>query len=255
MKTNLTNQKRSGGIPPGLTFQKGWGRMKNWRDESGVIMVEAALYFPIVIFTMFAMIYFGMMKYQESILTFQVEKLAQMGGKEIAYPGYSAFTDDGSVESSAVDFKKDKDFSGEVAGYYERFNGHLYNEWEIGKNAYIDKRAELEERLSRMLSRSSFLTGVDSTAKVEVESYVIGRSIKVTATYGIKSPKFLEYVGVPMDLTLKTVVKRSASSPVELVRNVNLAIDLTNFLLKKLGIDGKVDQFLKKAEDIKNKIL
>ena len=45
---------------------------KYWSEESGVVMVEASIYFPMVIFTVFAMIYFGMVKYQESILTFQI---------------------------------------------------------------------------------------------------------------------------------------------------------------------------------------
>ena len=32
---------------------------RGWRSEDGVILVEASLYFPLVIFTVFAMIYFG----------------------------------------------------------------------------------------------------------------------------------------------------------------------------------------------------
>lgn len=226
--------------------------LKKWNSESGVILIEASIYFPIVIFTVFAMIYFGMAKYQESILTFQVQKLAVMGGKEIAYPGYEAFTEDGSVQSSAVDFKSGKDFSSEVENYYNRHSKHLYNEWKFN---YDQDRSRLEEELAGMLTQRSFLTGVTSEAVVDIHNYVIGKNITVKATYGLRSPRLLSIVGVPLDLTLKTNVIQSASNPVELVRNIDLATDLIDFLLERFGVKGRVDSFLKKVEDIKDKIL
>lgn len=223
-----------------------------FRNNKGAIMVEAAIYFPIVIFTVFAMIYLGMVKYQESILAFQVEKLAIMGGREIAYPGYVKFTEDGSLQSSAVDFKQESNFSSYMEDYYKGHSEHLYNEWKFN---YGQEASRLESELSQMLSQRSFLTGVNSTVKVDISNYVIAKQIKVEATYGFQSPKFLREVGVPVDLTLKTCVKQSAANPVDLVRNVDLAGDLINFLLERFGVKGRVDTFLKKVEDIKNKIL
>lgn len=225
---------------------------KKWKSESGIIMVEASIYFPIVIFTVFAMIYFGMVKYQESILTFQVEKLAIMGGREVAYPGYEVFNSNDSLASTSVDFKSESDFSSEMESYYAKHSEHLYNEWKFN---YGTEQSRLEEELSELLSKRSFLTGIETTAKVSISNYVIGKSITVKATYGLKSPKFLEYVGVPMDLTLKTNVTQSASNPTELVRNIDLATDLIDFLLERFGVKDRVDSFLKKVEDIKKKIL
>jgi hypothetical protein len=222
------------------------------KSESGIIMVEASIYFPIVIFTVFAMIYFGMVKYQESILTFQVEKLAVMGGHEVAYPGYEVFNSNDSLASTAVDFKSESDFSSEMELYYSKHSEHLYNEWRFN---YGTEQSRLEDELSELLSKRSFLTGIETTAKVSISNYVIGKSITVKATYGLKSPKFLEYVGVPLDLTLKTNVTQSASNPTELVRNIDLATDLIDFLLERFGVKDRVDSFLKKVEDIKKKIL
>lgn len=226
--------------------------LKHWKDESGVIIIEASIYFPIVIFTVFAMIYFGMVKYQESILTFQVQKLAIMGAKEIACQGYEVFIKDGALRSSAVDFQNGTDFSAEIKNYYNRHSKYLYNEW---KFQYDADRSRLEKELSQMLSARSFLTGVTSSCTVDINNYVIGRSITVKASYGLQSPKLLSIVGVPLDLTLKTKVTQSASNPVELVRNIDLATDLIDFLLERFGVKDRVDSFLKKAEDIKNKIL
>ena len=217
-----------------------------------MILVEASIYFPIVIFTVFAMIYFGMAKYQESILTFQVQKLASMGARQVAYPGYEVFDGNGSLQSSAVDFKGGEDFGAAVEQYYELHGKHLYDEWKV---QYGEDASQLEAELSEMLSQRSFLTGVESTAEVKISNQVIRRSIEVKAAYGLKSPRFLEYVGVPADLTLRTYVTQCASNPTELVRNVDLATDLISFLLERFGVKDRVDSFLQKAEDIKNKIL
>lgn len=226
--------------------------MKKWKDESGVILVEASIYFPIVIFTVFAMIYLGMVKYQESILAFQVQKVANLGAKEIAYPGYVNFADDGSVQSAAVDFKSETDFGPKMKEYYKGGSDHLYNEWKFN---YGGEEARLKEELEKLMNRKTFLTGIETTADVKIENYVIGRQITVEAEYGLKSPEFLKYIGVPVHLTLKTAVMQSASNPTELVRNIDLATDLINFLLEKFHMKGKVDAFLKKVEDVKNKIL
>lgn len=226
--------------------------MSRWRQEDGVIMVEASIYFPIVIFTVFAMIYFGMVMFQDSILTFQVQKLAVMGGREVAYPGYEAFADDGSLLSTAVDFKAESDFSAKIPEYHEGHSKHLYNEWRFD---YSGEEQKLERELSAMLSQRSFLTGVQSECDVKINNFVLGKIITVEASYGLKSPKFLEYVGVPMDLKLKSSVRQTSINPTELVRNIELAADLIDFLLDRFGVSGQVDSFLKKAEDIKNKIL
>ena len=58
-----------------------------------------------------------------------------------------------------------------------------------------------------------------------------------------------------MNLTLKSSVVQNASNPAELVRNIDLAADLIDFLLERFGVKDRVDSFLKKVEDIKDKIL
>jgi len=235
-----------------MYFLGGMYMSDRMKGERGAIMVEASIYFPIVIFTVFAMIYFGMVMFQDSILTFQVQKLATMGGREVAYPGYEAFSDDGSLFSTAVDFKAESNFSSKMSGYYEGHSEHLYNEWRFD---YAGEEQRLERELSDMLSKHSFLTGVQSDCEVHIENYVLGKSISVEASYGLKSPKFLSYVGVPLDLKLKSSIRQTASNPTEMVRNIELSADLIDFLLERFGVTDQVDSFLKKVEDIKNKIL
>lgn len=233
-----------------------------WRQESGAIMVEATIYYPIVIFVVFAMIYLGMVKYQETLVTYQVEKAAILGAREVAYQGYEVLETEKTKTSAGMDLEPGTAFSisdgkgtmdQETAKqYYEKRMEHLYHEWQFN---YSDEENRLKGELEEALKKKSFLTGVETTAEVEISNYVIGKSIRVSADYGLQSPRFLSYVGVPMKLTLRTSVTQSASNPAELVRNIDLAGDLIDFLLERFGVKDQVDSFLKKAEDIKNKIL
>lgn len=225
---------------------------KQWKNESGVIMVEASIYFPIVIFTVVAMIYLGMVKYQESILHFQTNRLATLGGREVTYQGYEVFVGDSLKSSSAVDFDAGSDFQSVIEDYYSLHSKHLYDEWNF---KYDTEQNTLEQQLSEMLSGRSFLTGIDTDVDVTIDNYVLGQSMKISAQYRLKSPKFLKYIGVPLDLNLKTEVKQNISNPTELVRNVDLANDLIEYLLERLGVKDRVDSFLKKAKDIMDKIL
>lgn len=241
-------------------------KKKEWfrrlKSQDGLIMLEASIYFPIVIFTVIAMIYFGMVKYQQSILTFQVQKIAVLGGREIAYQGYEAFESDQTKRSGAVDFESGATFSmGESGGslnadtvknYYNQHSEHLYNEWQFN---YSSEASRLKGELEEALTKRSFLTGIEATASVDISNYVIGKSLTVKATYGLKSPRFLSVVGVPLEFKIGTAVIQNASNSTEFVRNIDLAGDLINFLLEKFGVKDQVDGFLKKAEDIKNKIL
>lgn len=63
-------------------------KKKDNNTQRGAIMVEAAIYFPITIAVVMAVIYFGLFKMQESYFFFQVERAAMELARETAYPGY-----------------------------------------------------------------------------------------------------------------------------------------------------------------------
>ena len=143
--------------------------MKKWKDNRGVIMVEASIYFPIAIFTVFAMIYYGMMKYQESILAFEVQKMATIGAREAAYPGYEVFAEDGSLLSAAVDFKPGTDFNSKVKDYYAAYSEQLYDEWKFSFDEY-EVSAHLQGTM--VLPCSVTLKPVNVPFDVEMEQNV-----------------------------------------------------------------------------------
>lgn len=47
--------------------------------EKGAVMIEAAIVFPIVLLTVFALIYLGLFKLQEMAMLYQVQRVAHQG--------------------------------------------------------------------------------------------------------------------------------------------------------------------------------
>ena len=63
------------------------------KREKGAVMVEAVIIFPIVLFTVFFLIYLGLFKLQEMATLYQVQRVAHQGALAVASPGYEKLGD------------------------------------------------------------------------------------------------------------------------------------------------------------------
>ena len=108
-------------------------KKKDNNTQRGAIMVEAAIYFPITIAVVMAVIYFGLFKMQESYFFFQVERAAMELARETAYPGYDKFTPDKPMENTRVDFDwEDGPTESQVKNYYSSYKGSASNIYRWG---------------------------------------------------------------------------------------------------------------------------
>ena len=223
--------------------------MKNGR-ESGAIAVEAALYFPITIGIVMAIIYLGLFKIQESYFFFQVERAASMAAREAAYPGYEEFQEEGLLESSAIDFSwEDGPSKSAVEKYYDAYGGSLTKLYRIGVSS---KTAERLEKYEQALEKTSALFALGTIeGTVQMDNQILSKSIYVQIRYKIPTPGILQYLGVKDSLTLYAGAYQPVMNSTDFVRNVDLACDLGNFLLKKLGLDGKANEFIQKFNKVK----
>ena len=209
--------------------------------ERGAMMVEAALVFPTVILTVLAMMIFGMMKFQETLVQFGTQKIATSMAKELSYPNYEQYL--GKSEGLDID----------VTSLPNKENVHTY----FAKNKLYAAfgrevtapRNKYEEELVRFIKEYSFLAGMDVVPNVTVEGFLVPM-VKVEAEYRVKLPKFLGYIGLPDSITMGSASYAYASDPTEFVRNVDIAVDVTQFLLQKLGLDGKVEVFMEKLQSV-----
>ena len=109
---------------------------ENNNSETGAIMVEAAIYFPITIGIVMVVLYFGLFKLQESYFFFQVERAATELAREASYPGYDSFTDENPLKNSKVDFDWENGPSeSQTKSYYAAYKAVLRRstdgEWTI----------------------------------------------------------------------------------------------------------------------------
>ena len=223
--------------------------MKN-NQESGAIIVEASLYFPITIGIVMAVIYLGLFKIQESYFFFQVERVASMVAREVAYPGYDEFEEEGLLESSSIDFSwEDAPSEQAVKRYYDAYNGSLTKIYRWGVSS---KNVDRLSRYQKALEKTSALFSLGTTeATVRIDSKILSKSVYAEIRYRIPTPGILRYLGLKDTLTLYAGAYQPVMNSTDFVRNIDLAWDLGKFLLKKLGLDGKANEFISKFNKVK----
>ena len=82
-------------------------------------MVEAVIVFPIVLLTVFVLIYLGLFKLQEMAMLYQVQRVAHQGAHVLANPGYREL---GDYTQKAIDFSSDPS---DVNAYYKAAHDNL----------------------------------------------------------------------------------------------------------------------------------
>lgn len=210
-------------------------------------MIEAALVFPAVIVTVIAIMVLGMMKFQEAMVQFGSQKIASTAAREAVYQNYKEYIggSDG-MNINLDDFPLSKD----VKEYYKE--NDLYKIFGSGER-YGNLANTYKEELETFVRNYSFLSGMDVTAEVKIKG-VMSPVVSVGVEYRIKLPGFLGFIGLPDDWKMKTGAYAFAGNPAEFVRNVDIAVDLLDYFLEKMGLDERVDVFLEKLQSIMNKL-
>ncbi len=238
----------------------GENRRKN--AESGAVLVESAIYFPLVICTVMAMIYLGLLQMQESALSWMLERIVTEVAREEAYPGYGRFRIN---EGHNVDFNWGSTMppvsqvNAYFAAHHERL-GALYREIGVIGNLMggSGHRTEYDKSGYSEAVRSVIMVAAGSVGvpTVAVERGLLASSVTVTVTHQIPVPGVIRYLGLDgRSFRMETKAVKSIVNPGEFVRNVDLAVDLVWYLLEKLGLDGDAGALIDKTVDIIYRIL
>lgn len=221
----------------------------NCQQERGAIMVEAALYFPITIAVVMAVIYLGLFKMQESFFFFQVERATSQIAREIANPGYANFREE-PLDDTGVDFSWENGPSdSQVQSYYDAYSGSLTKIYRLGLDNQIRERLK---KYQEALCRTSALFSLGTMeAYVKVDHGFLSQSVQAEIRYVIPTPGILRYLGVKDRVTLYAGAYQPVMNTTDFVRNVDLAYDLGKFLLQKLGMGDKADAFIEKFNKVK----
>mgnify|MGYP002561164852 CR=1 FL=1 len=210
-------------------------------SEKGAVTVETVIYFPITIGIVMVILYFGLFKLQESYFFFQVERAATQLAREAAYPGYDSFTDEEPLKNSKVDFDWESGPSKEqIKSYYAAYKGSASKIYRWGYDSKSSKRAA---DYQQALQKNSALFSIGRTeAYVKLDSSFLSKSVQAELRYVIATPGILKYLGLKDSLTIYSAAYQPVINSTDFVRNVDLAWDMGNFLLKKFHLDGKAQK-------------
>lgn len=202
-------------------------------------MVEAAIIFPIVMMTVFILLYLGLFKLQEMAVIYQVQRTAHQGAMVLASPGYQEL---GDYDTKKIDFAAPPD-AGQVDDYYKAYHeniGVLYRELRGVNWSGAD---EMQGFLQKMGRQSAILAGMPLTRQeAVVHRGLFGTTLRVDVVIEIEAPGVLRYLGIDGKLELRRGAQSFALSPAGFVRGVDLAGDAVVAVSRKLGIDGHLEK-------------
>lgn len=226
-------------------------------NESGSVMVEATIYFPIVIMIVALIICVSIAKIEESILYFETEKIAYEAARDACYAGYDQLIDLDNVSMKA-DLGNIPD-SDKVGSYYGEQTKSIYN---IHFD-YSEKQKNYESRLAKMVDNFYFLRPgiVQPECDVSIKGGLVPR-VEVEVIYHLNFPKMFEYLvdgtdseGMFSDVKITSHSRALAMNPTEFVRNIDIAFDIGDYIAKKFGFDDNINGFMDKLKALKDKIM
>lgn len=222
-------------------------------------MAEASIYMPIVLCTVMALLYLALFNMQEYMMMYQVQRVAAVASREEAYIGYGEL---GMGQDNEIDFAEGKLPSSEdVKAYYSSYHGKiqaLYREAAEALSAIgvIENDGDYESRFADSARRASLIAlGTVSSPEVEVDTGFFGTEITVTITHALPIPGVLAYLGYDQSTTIRAVAYSYSVNPSAFVRNVDLASDLVNYIMEKLGYSDGFNQFLQNMDKVLSMIL
>lgn len=225
------------------------------KNEKGVAMVEATIYMPIVLCVVMSLIYLALFNMQEYMMLYEAQRVAAVAAREDAYIGYDAFE---MGDNNEIEFGGSADVTSEakVEAYMKAHNrslGALYRGAKklksIFTGGYASQRAEDVADTVRV---SSLVTITDMCdPEIEVKTGFLGTNVTVTIKHKMPMPGVMAYLGYDGSTTLKASAYTFSINPSEIVRNVDLAPDLTKVLFERLGLN--YDSFVSKTDQVLGK--
>lgn len=227
--------------------------MKTQNNDSGSIMVEAAIIFPMVLLAVMAMLYLGLFKLQETAMLYQVQRVASEGSLMVSSPGYASLTGNGSMlDGKNIDWSEFPEGEA-IVGYYKAYHKDAFTLYrELFQCQWI-KPYEVESFGEKVLNTVSVLaTGRLFQSNVSIKSDFWGASVVAEVKYEVRTPGVLRFFNLPDTITIKQGAYRRAANPAGFMRNTDLAADALIFISEKLGLDkqlGKIIESLGKMRD------
>jgi hypothetical protein len=213
-------------------------KLRHGRNR-GSITVEASIIVPLVILSIVALIYIGIVLYQRAQLRSAADMAAETGAT--VWSDLKADTGTGRVEMSDVG------------------RGSLY--WRLVDTGRDEKLKRITVFTENALRKGRLLNAATTKVRADIKDYIVYKKLEVVVenTYELPLGSLLRLFGASGCFSIKVKSESVIDEPVELIRNVDFAIDLEKELedrfpeLKNLrektrdtltGVKGKINEFL-----------
>lgn len=203
-------------------------------------MVEAVIVFPIVLLTVFALIYLGLFKLQEMAMLYQVQRVAHQGAHVLAHPGYKEL---GDYTQKPVDFSSDP---ADVNAYYKAAHDNLLVLYrEIAGYGAWTSQGELQSFMDEVAESTLILAGGDfADNTVTIKRGLFSTQIMAEVTFSFPTPGIMRFFDYPDSLAFKQSATAVAMDPANFVRMVDLAGDALTVVSEKLGIADDIGKIM-----------
>jgi hypothetical protein len=209
------------------------------RQNKGYITVEASIIVPVVILSILAVIYLGLLLYQRSLLQSAAGIASEMGASAWA----SGISELSTGRPYGDSFEKIK----------------LYRR--IFDASEQEKLTAIKEYAKSNVERNGILKPLETSVDTVIKNYAISRRLEVTisSSYRIPAGGLVKLFGGSGSITLKVKAVSSIDEPAELIRTTDFIIDLEKELennnpgIKNLGqktrgamteLKDRLEQFL-----------
>lgn len=236
--------------------------MRRLQKENGVIIVEASIYLPLVFCIVMLLLYLALFNMQEYMMMYQAQRVANVAAREEAYLGYDTFNmgSDNEIDFSWGEGNIPSEDT--VSSYYQEYSKKVSNIYrEIGTVLALADVTEADggsytERFADDVVQSTLIAlGTVSAPEVEIDTGFWGTDVTVTITHSVPIPGVIQYLGYDSNATARVVAYSYSVNPGEFVRNVDLATDLTSYIMEKCGLSQSYEEFLNKTDEVLSFIL
>lgn len=222
--------------------------VKSERGASAIL--EAAFIYPVVILIIAAIIYAGLFILQNGVMFMRAQQVASIASKCVGFPHYEDLSP--TLEGNDYKTVPGADEIRNAISKYTFLDAYRY--WKMGENSLLgSSREQLEAEYVRLVTSGGFLTGTVD-CKVTQQNNGVTQYVTVKVTGKPDYPKMFDYIGLGDALSYDITVRAVATDNAEFIRNADIVIDLTQFILNKLDSEGKLTTYIKKIGKFVNDI-
>ena len=212
---------------------------KRLKNDSGALIVEATIVFPVCLIIIMMLLYLGNVYYQKSRIESIVEEAVLDGAAYSADPLLKAVEESGKIpDFGSVDYKPYR----YIAGFF----GGMGDIESSVRNLISSRIGSLNTGLYTGMKP----TGYNSNLSVKYNGGFIASSVSVDLQYRIELPIRLLGERERLSMKFKTHTEVPVSDSPEFIRNVNMIEDI----LEVTGIKAKITDKVKEMKEFFDKL-